>query len=58
MSYRFLKKKFFATIKQDVLSGGYYLINYEGYSGYEPGDNVVNIFAMGSLTEEAVNASK
>ncbi len=41
----------------DVLNGGYYLINYEGYAGYEPGDNVVNIFSMGSPTTEAMQAS-
>ncbi len=45
------------VIKSDVLNGGYYLINYEGYAGYEPGDNVVHIFAMGALVEEAVKAS-
>jgi pyruvate dehydrogenase E1 component len=43
--------------RMDVLSGGYYLINYEGYAGYEPGDNVVNIFSMGSPTTEAIAAS-
>jgi pyruvate dehydrogenase E1 component len=41
----------------DVLNGGYYLINYAGYAGYEPGDNVVNIFSMGSPTTEAIQAS-
>ncbi|MCB0389991.1 MAG: pyruvate dehydrogenase, partial [Bdellovibrionales bacterium] len=45
-------------IRLDVLAGAYYLINYEGYYGYEPGDNVVNIFAMGSLTTEAISASQ
>lgn len=44
-------------IRQDVLAGGYYLIDYRGYAGYEPGDNVVNIFAMGSLGTEAIKAS-
>ncbi len=46
-----------ATIKAEVLQGAYKLISYEGYKGYEPGDNVVNIFAMGSLTTEAIKAS-
>lgn len=45
------------TTRRDVLSGGYYLINYQGYAGYEPGDNVVNIFSMGSPTTEAIEAS-
>ncbi len=44
-------------LKADVLSGGYYLIDYRGYAGYVPGDNVVNIIAMGSLSEEASKAS-
>lgn len=46
-----------AQLKNDVLAGAYYLINYEGYFGYEPGDNVLNIFAMGSLVTEAMEAS-
>lgn len=44
-------------IRQDVLAGAYYLVDYRGYAGYEPGDNVVNIFAMGSLGTEALKAS-
>ncbi len=44
-------------IRQEVLSGAYPLINYEGYGEYIPGDNVVNIFAMGSLGTEAIKAS-
>lgn len=44
-------------VRQDVLAGAYYLIDYRGYAGYEPGDNVVNIFALGSLTTEAIQAS-
>ena len=45
------------TVRQDVLAGAYYLIDYRGYAGYEPGDNVINIFALGSLTTEAIKAS-
>lgn len=48
----------FARIREEVLQGAYYLIDYRGYAGYEPGDNVVNIFAMGSLTTEAIKASE
>lgn len=44
--------------REDVLKGAYYLIDYRGYAGYEPGDNVVNVFAMGSLTTEAIKASE
>jgi pyruvate dehydrogenase E1 component len=47
-----------AAIRKDVLAGGYYLIDYRGYAGYEPGDNVVNIFAMGPLGTEAIRASR
>lgn len=47
-----------ATIRSDVLQGAYYLIDYRGYQGYEPGDNVVNIFSMGSPTTEAIKASE
>jgi pyruvate dehydrogenase E1 component len=46
------------TIRQDTLNGAYYLIDYHGYAGFEPGDNVVNIFAMGSMCTEAIKASE
>ncbi|MEZ0390666.1 MAG: pyruvate dehydrogenase [Pseudobdellovibrionaceae bacterium] len=45
-------------IRHEVLQGAYYLIDYRGYAGYEPGDNVVNIFSMGSPTTEAIKASE
>jgi pyruvate dehydrogenase E1 component len=47
-----------AQIRDDVLAGGYYLIDYRGYASYDPGDNVVNIIAMGSPTTEAIKASQ
>ncbi|WP_374077263.1 pyruvate dehydrogenase [Bdellovibrio bacteriovorus] len=47
-----------SVIREEVLKGAYYLIDYRGYAGYEPGDNVVNIFAMGSLVTEAIKASE
>ncbi len=46
------------AVREDVLAGAYYLIDYRGYAGYEPGDNVVHIFAMGSPTTEAIRASQ
>lgn len=46
------------TVRNEVLSGAYYLIDYRGYAGYEPGDNVVHIFSMGSPTTEAIKASE
>lgn len=45
-------------LREEVLKGAYYLIDYRGYAGYEPGDNVVNIFSMGSPTTEAIKASE
>jgi pyruvate dehydrogenase E1 component len=47
-----------AAVRTEVLAGGYYLLNYRGYAGYEPGDNVVNIFAMGCMGTEALKASR
>ena len=47
-----------SALREDVLAGGYYLIDYRGYANYEPGDNVVNILVMGALTPEAVMASE
>lgn len=47
----------FETVRQDVLAGAYYLVDYRGYAGYEPGDNVVNIFALGTMGTEALQAS-
>lgn len=45
-------------IREEVLQGAYYLVDYRGYAGYEPGDNVVNIFAMGAMCTEALKASE
>lgn len=46
------------ALKADVLKGAYYLIDYRGYANYEPGDNVVNIFSLGAMVTEAVEASE
>jgi len=45
-------------LREDTLLGGYYLVDWRGYAGYEPGDNVVHVFAMGSVATEAVEASR
>ncbi|MCB0414712.1 MAG: pyruvate dehydrogenase, partial [Bdellovibrionales bacterium] len=45
-------------IQQDVLKGAYFLINYKNYKGYIPGENVIHIFAMGALVDEAIKASE
>lgn len=47
-----------SQVREEVLQGAYYLIDYRGYAGYEPGDNVVNIFAMGAMGTEAIKASE
>lgn len=47
-----------SQLREDVLAGAYYLIDYRGYANYEPGDNVVHIFAMGSIGTEAIRASE
>lgn len=46
-----------AEIRQDTLRGGYWLVNWSGYQGYDAGDNVVQIVVMGALVVEAVEAS-
>ena len=46
------------TLREEVLQGAYYLIDYRGYANYEPGDNVVNIFSLGAMVTEAVDASE
>lgn len=46
------------TVRDEVLQGAYYLIDYRGYAGYEPGDNVINVFAMGAMVTEAIKASE
>ena len=46
------------TTRKDALEGGYYLIDWRGYEGYEPGENVVNVFTMGAMGSEAVAAAE
>jgi len=46
------------ALREDVLAGAYYLVDWRGYAGYEPGENVVHIFAMGSLADGAVQAAQ
>ncbi len=47
-----------AHLREGVLRGAYHLIDWRSYAGYEPGDNVVNVFAMGSVTTEAIAAAE
>lgn len=44
-------------VRGDVLAGGYWLVNHEGATDYQPGENVVTIIAMGVLGTEATQAS-
>jgi len=44
-------------VRHDCLAGGYRLIDWSGYAGYEPGDNAVEIVAMGALAPEACDAA-
>ncbi len=44
-------------VRQDCLLGAFRLIDWRGYLGYEPGDNVVELFAMGALAPEACEAA-
>jgi pyruvate dehydrogenase E1 component len=45
-------------VRAGCLAGGWTLIDWRGYAGYEPGDNVVQIFVMGALVPEAVEAAE
>lgn len=45
-------------IRRDCLEGAYQLVDWSGYAGYEPGDNVVRIFTMGAVSTEALAASE
>jgi|GEM_PF-2639301 len=44
-------------VREDVLAGGYCLVNHRGDNGYNPPTNVVNIFCIGPTTHAAVEAS-
>ncbi|MBK8100280.1 MAG: pyruvate dehydrogenase [Planctomycetes bacterium] len=47
-----------ATVREHTLAGGYHLIDWRGYRGYSPGENVVDLFVMGALVPEAVQAAE
>jgi pyruvate dehydrogenase E1 component len=44
-------------LREDVLRGGYRLVDRRGAADYEPEENVVNVFAMGAVVPEALAAS-
>lgn len=45
-------------LRQQVLHGGYRLIDCRLEEGYRPGDNVVHIFVSGAMVPEAVEAAQ
>lgn len=47
-----------SVLREHVLRGGYRLIDWRGYRGYAPGENVVELFVMGALAPEAIRASE
>jgi pyruvate dehydrogenase E1 component len=47
-----------ATLRDQVLRGGYRLVDRSGEPGYEPGANVVTLVAAGVMVPEAVEASR
>ncbi len=51
------EKEILEVIRQETLKGGYVLIDYRGFEDYSPGDNVIELFAMGALVTEAIKAS-
>lgn len=51
------EEQILAAVREDVLAGGYWLINRSGEADYQPGDNVVTILALGAMGVEAVKAS-
>lgn len=51
------KADILSHVREDVLAGGYWLVNHKGAADYQPGDNVVTILAMGALGTEAIAAS-
>ncbi|MBP7825416.1 MAG: pyruvate dehydrogenase [Verrucomicrobia bacterium] len=44
--------------RQQVIRGAYRLVDYHDEPGYQPGKNVVHLFACGALVPEAVAASR
>ena len=45
-------------LRQDVLRGGYRLLDHGSAPGYSPGSNVLNIFTCGVMVVDALEASR
>ena len=46
------------TLRENVLKGGYRLLDYHSDPSYDPASNVVNIFACGVVVPDAIEASQ
>jgi len=46
-----------ATLRRNVLRGGYRIVDRRGAPGYRPGANVVNLFTCGAVLPLAIGAS-
>jgi len=47
-----------AALRENIIRGGYRLIDYSGESDYQPGSNVVNLFVTGGMVPECLQASQ
>ena len=46
------------TLRENVLKGGYRIVDYQSDPSYEPTSNVVNVFASGVVVPDAIEASQ
>ncbi len=51
-------RSIYNSIRKDVLAGGYRLIDHHRALRYAPGSNVVNVFTIGTTTQQAIKASQ
>ncbi len=45
------------ALREDILRGGYRILNWQNEDGYEPGANVVNVIACGVMVANAMEAA-
>ena len=46
------------TLREDVVRGGYRIVDYSAEPSYQPGVNVVNIFSCGVMISDVIEASQ
>jgi len=51
------EEEVYTAIRPHVLAGGYRLVDRQEQKGYDPAENVVNIFATGVSVHDAISAS-